>query len=331
MPGRGKRTTKSAERPSKPLWTRKAIPNRAGRNGRTLACHRPVAKAVAIMETLSPTPPCFFRAKPSASWRPGWSTRGAVHPPAVRYHIAKLIEWCNDTARRLGRDQDIIPPDPEGRVAVQRFRRTLAWFIYRKPGGRIALGVQYGHLRGHTTDGYGSRVATGLRDVFPMEEALARAEYLEDACSRMDDGEEVTGPAAGRYTEALRLYGQEFRGRYMSGKQAAALRANPRLRIYDNSARFVTCCYEQSKAQCHPDRLGRLGTDETPDINHCQPTCGNIARTDRNIEQAAAAVSRYEDEMASSMTPSRCEPASLNASRHFKPSSRATTSGVPES
>ena len=89
----------------------------------------------------------------------------------------------------------------------------------------------------------------------------------------------------------------------MSGKQAAALRANPRLRIYDNSARFVTCCYEQSKAQCHPDRLGQLGTDETPDINHCQPTCGNIARTDRNIEQAAAAVSRYEDEMASSMTP----------------------------
>ena len=136
-----------------------------------------------------------------------------------------------------------------------------------------------------------------------MEEALARAEYLEDACSRMEDGEEVTGPAAGRYTEALRLYGQEFRGRYMSGKQAAALRANPRLRIYDNSARFVTCCYDQSKAQCHPDRLGQLGTDETPDINHCQPNCGNIARTDRNIEQASAAVSRHEEDIASPLTP----------------------------
>lgn len=263
----------------------------------------PVAKAVAIMETLSPHPALLFPSEAFSVLEARLVNKGAVHPPAVRYHIAKLIEWCNDTAMRLGRAQDIIPPDPEGRVAVQRFRRTLAWFIYRKPGGRIALGVQYGHLRGHTTDGYGSRVATGLRDVFPMEEALARAEYLEDACSRMEDGEEVTGPAAGRYTEALRLYGQEFRGRYMSGKQAAALRANPRLRIYDNSARFVTCCYDQSKAQCHPDRLGQLGTDETPDINHCQPNCGNIARTDRNIEQAAAAVSRYEDEMASSMTP----------------------------
>ena len=216
-------------------------------------------------------------------------------------------------ARSLADAVDLIPPDPEGRVAVQRFRRTLAWFIYRKPGGRIALGVQYGHLRGYTTDGYGSRVASGLRDVFPMEEALARAEYLEDACSRLDDGEEVTGPAAGRYTEALRLYGQEFRGRYMSGKQAAALRANPRLRIYDNSARFVTCCYDQSKAQCHPDRLGQLGTDETPDINHCQPTCGNIARTDRNIEQAATRKTSPRP-----LPPNRCEPASLNASRHSR-------------
>ena len=99
-----------------------------------------------------------------------------------------------------------------------------------------------------------------------MEEALARAEYLEDACSRMEDGEEVTGPSRPVH-ETLRLYGQEFRGRYMSGKQAAALRANPRLRIYDNSARFVTCCYDQSKAQCHPDRLGQLGTDEKHPIS----------------------------------------------------------------
>jgi hypothetical protein len=46
-----------------------------------------------------------------------------------------------------------------------------------------------------------------------------------------------------------------------------------------------------------------LGTDETPDINHCQPNCGNIARTARNIEQAASAVSRHEEDIASPMTP----------------------------
>ena len=82
-----------------------------------------------------------------------------------------------------------------------------------------------------------------------------------------------------------------------------ALRANPRLRIYDNSTRFVTCCYDHSKALYHPHRLGPAGTEETPDINHCQPNCGNIARTDRNMAQAADAVARYESEMASPLTP----------------------------
>jgi hypothetical protein len=263
----------------------------------------PVAKAIGVMESLHPKSRLLFPVEAFSAFQEQSTAGAAVHPVMLRNRITDFIQWCNDTATRLGRTAEIIPPDPEGRVVVKRFRRTLAWFIYRKPGGRIALGVQYGHLRGHTTDGYGSRVASGLRDVFPMEEALARAEYLEDAHTHLENGEQISGPAASRYTEAVRLYGQGFGGRYLSGKQAAALRANPQLRIYDNAAQFVTCCYDQSKALCHPDRLGPLGTDETPDINHCQPNCGNIARTDRNIEEAAAAVSRHDEDIASPMTP----------------------------
>lgn len=279
-----------------------AIPDGANREHPWLAI-APVAKAVAVMEALHPESTLLFPIEAFTA-APELSLKGsAVHPRMVRDRVAALIDWCNQTALRLGRSEEMIPPDPDGRVTVQRFRRTLAWFIYRKPGGRIALGVQYGHLRGHTTDGYGSRVATGLRDVFPMEEALARAEYLEEAHFHMEDGEHVSGPASGRYAEALRLYGQEFRGRYLSSKQAAALRANPRLRIYDNAAQFVTCCYDQSKALCHPDRRGPSGSDETPDINHCQPNCGNIARTDRNIDQLADAIARNENEIASPTTP----------------------------
>ena len=268
----------------------------------------PVAKAVAVMEALHLQSPLLFPVEAFTGTSTPKSLGSAVPPHMVNDRIEEFVDWCNAAAARPDRKQDIIPTDPEGNVTTSRFRRTLAWFIYRKPGGRIALGVQYGHLRGHTTDGYGSRVAVGLRDVFPMEEALARADYLEDAYTHMEEGEQVSGPAAGRYREAVRLYGQEFRGRYMSGKQAAALRANPRLRIYDNSTRFVTCCYDQSKALCHPDRLGPLGTEETPDINHCQPNCGNIARTDRNIEQAAETIARHQAEMASPLTLSHCGP-----------------------
>lgn len=279
-----------------------ALPAGADRDQPWLAI-APVARAIAVMEALYPQSPLLFPVEAFTTAPTPKSTGSAVPPHMAANRIEEFINWCNEAAVRLARKQDIIPTDPEGNVTTRRFRRTLAWFIYRKPGGRIALGVQYGHLRGHTTDGYGSRVAVGLRDVFPMEEALARADYLEDAYTQMEGGEQVSGPAAGRYREAVRLYVREFRGRYLSGKQAAALRANPRLRIYDNSARFVTCCYDQSKALCHPDRLGPLGNEETPDINHCQPNCGNIARTDRNIEKATDAIARHKAEMASPLTP----------------------------
>ncbi|MGE3328063.1 MAG: hypothetical protein AB7N61_21935 [Acidimicrobiia bacterium] len=263
----------------------------------------PVAKAVSVMEAMYPDSQLLF---PLHAYTPftGHAERDkAVHPRMIRDRTADLIAWCNAKADEFGRAHESIPADPDGPVVLKRFRRTLAWFIYRRPGGRIALGIQYGHLRGHTTDGYGSRASSGLRDVFPMEEALAAAEYLEAAHTRLDDGETVTGPAAPRYRDGVHLYHQQFGGRYLTGRQAAALHANPRLRIYDNSEQFVTCCYDQSKALCHPDRATTARLDASPDITNCQPSCGNIARTDRNIADAEAAVERLREEIASPVIP----------------------------
>lgn len=263
----------------------------------------PVAKAIAVMEELNPTAQLLFPIDAFSQWPSGNYAEKAVHTSMLSDRIQDLTEWCNHAAVRLERPHEVIPADPEDAVTVKRFRRTLAWFIYRKPGGRVALGVQYGHLRGYTTDGYGSRVASGLRDVFPMEEALARADYLEDAHQRLENGEQVSGPAAGRYTQAIHLFDQQFRGRYMSNKQSAALRANPQLRIYDNPQQFVTCCYDQSKALCHPDRGTTASPMRSPDVSHCQPGCGNIARTDQNIADIADAIARHQDEIASPTTP----------------------------
>ncbi|MFZ2527382.1 MAG: hypothetical protein WAX14_06970 [Rhodococcus sp. (in: high G+C Gram-positive bacteria)] len=262
----------------------------------------PVAKAIEVMEALHPDSDLVF---PLRAYTPLRNADGdkAVHPRMIRDRTADLISWCNAKAEKFDRPHESIPADPDGPVVVKRFRRTLAWFIYRQPGGRIALGIQYGHLRGHSTDGYGSRVASGLRDVFPMEEALAAAEYLEAAAARLDDGESVTGPAAQRYRDGVRLYHRQFGGRYLTNRQAAALNANPRLRIYDNSEQFVTCCYDQSKALCHPDRNKSVGVEASPDITNCQPNCGNIARTDRNIADVEAAIEQTRDEIASTTIP----------------------------
>ena len=263
----------------------------------------PVAKAVAVMESLFPDSELLFPIDAFTQAPSRTVSERPVHSSMVRDRIDDLIAWSNRASLSLGRHDETIPADPDGMVTVGRFRRSLAWFIYRKPGGRVALGVQYGHLRGHTTDGYGSRVASGLRDVFPMEEALARVDYLEEAYDRLQDGERVTGPASRRYTEALHVFDRQFRGRYLSNKQAAALRVNPQLRIYDNAQQFVTCCYDQAKALCHPDRQTAASSHESPDITRCQPTCGNIARTDRNIDQIAAAVAKHELEIDSPTTP----------------------------
>jgi hypothetical protein len=135
-----------------------------------------------------------------------------------------------------------------------------------------------------------------------MEEALASAEFLEAAYQRLQDGEHVTGPAAKRYAEGIRLYGNKFGGRYLTNRQAAALRSNPKLRIYDSEEQFVTCCYDQSKALCHPDRR-TAGVEQTPDITNCRPNCGNIARTDTNITRAEAAVSLHKSEIDDPATP----------------------------
>ena len=262
----------------------------------------PVAKAVEVMETLHPDSDLLFPLPAFTPFQhPGVGK--AVHPRMIRDRTADLISWCNAKAAEVGRTHESIPADPDGPVVVKRFRRTLAWFIYRRPGGRIALGIQYGHLRGHSTDGYGSRVGSGLRDVFPMEEALAAAEYLEAAATRLDDGESVTGPAAQRYLDGVRRYHRQFGGRYLTNRQVAALNANPRLRIYDNSEQFVTCCYDQSKALCHPDRDRSAGVEASPDITNCQPNCGNIARTDRNIADVEVAIEQTHEQIMSPAIP----------------------------
>jgi hypothetical protein len=254
------------------------------------------------MEELQPNSRLLF---PAVAFSPQRSTspHRAATPRMVRDRITDFIKWCNQQAERLERAHESIPEDSEGQVTERRFRRTLAWFVYRKPGGRIALGVQYGHLRGHTTDGYGSRVSSGLRDVFPMEEALAAAEFLQGAYDRLEAGEAVTGPAAKRYTEGIQLYNNKFGGRYLTNRQAAALRSNPKLRIYDSEEQFVTCCYDQSKALCHPQRRTAGGIEQTPDVTNCRPNCGNIARTDSNIARAEAAVSLHKSEIDHPTTP----------------------------
>lgn len=56
--------------------------------------------------------------------------------------MATFTAWVNERCQQLGR-KDHIPTDAAGPIAASRFRRTLAWFIRRKPRGLIAASIQY--------------------------------------------------------------------------------------------------------------------------------------------------------------------------------------------
>ena len=243
---------------------------------------QPVATAIEVMEALHDDDYLFSEV---ATMPKAQNHYGLVLLPyVIAQNIKRFIIWCNNECDRAGINDIYIPEDPDGAITMRRFRRTLAWFIYRQPAGRISLGIQYGHLQGMTSDGYGSRTATGLRDLFPMEEAFSRAELLAEAAERLSHGEFVSGPAADRYVSGVEAFSQRFQGKYLTVRQAAELRRDPTFRIFDNGMQAVACCYDSSKALCHPDSEKKSGINSTPNLSRCDSRCPNVARTDAHIE-----------------------------------------------
>ena len=267
------------------------------------AAIKPVADAIAVMEALHTEDLLFSdslfkaRLKPTVVLDPG-----APSSSRVRESIEHLTAWCNRRAVELNRPGEAIPADPDGNISLRRLRRTLAWFIYRRPRGRVALGVQYGHLHAATTDGYGGRVSAGLRDLFPMEEAFAISDTLHRAADHLQAHPTVSGPAAGRYRAAVTEYQHRYQGLSLTPKQTAALLANPDLRVHDAAGQTLACCFDARKALC---RKGTSPTtaSTTPDLTACEDRCANIARTDRHIAAVEADLAALQAELAAPLTP----------------------------
>jgi hypothetical protein len=97
-------------------------------------------------------------------------------PSIASGHIRHFTAWANALAQDHGRPHEMIPQDPDGAVTLTRFRRTLAWFVHRRPGGRVALGIQYGHLTAPLAESYGGRSRVDMLQILDLELALATAD-----------------------------------------------------------------------------------------------------------------------------------------------------------
>lgn len=194
------------------------------------------------------------------------------------------MTWANDFCHRRGRS-DVIPPDPK-RLTISRLRRTLAWFICRRPRGLVAAAIQYGHLRVQITQGYAGNYASGFPDDLAFERWLARLEDLEEADRRLKAGEHVSGPAADAYRSRVAGGVRKFAGRVLrTGQEARHVMANPSLQIYPGKG--MTCVFSFPTALCELEPAlddARV----TPDTDDCRAACRNIVRTEENIDELRA-------------------------------------------
>ncbi|MER0485083.1 hypothetical protein ABR737_43330 [Streptomyces sp. Edi2] len=93
------------------------------------------------------------------------------------------------------------------------FRRTLAWFIARRPGGAVAGAVQYRHHSIQMFEGYAGTSTSGFRAEVESEQALARGEIyiaMIDAHEHTD----LTSPSAEEVARRLGEFGErdQFQG-----------------------------------------------------------------------------------------------------------------------
>jgi hypothetical protein len=279
----------------------------------------PVHTAIGILEQLTSSGHLFVL---RPAWLDGASTRPRRRPPAppgtrgsrrrtgqvittkaANGRIAEFISWVNSYASEHELDSEMIPADPDGPVTLSRFRRTVAWHIARLPGGRIALAIQYGHLRTITTsEGYSGRARHGLARVLDIETAATMASYLQHVNDCLEAGEAVSGPAAARLMNAAWDAATRYEGLFLSPRQARALLADPALQVHDNPRAFLACNYDPAKALCHPSRSAGKNAGH-PDLDRCNPACANIARTDDHIAALTAETVRLRAEAARPLAP----------------------------
>ncbi len=263
----------------------------------------PVHRAITVLEELTDGPLLFPREFSKAA-KPRAYLGDAMSAITANARIARFAVWANTLAAEHRREHEMIPADRDGAVTMRRFRRTVGWFINRQPGGRIALGVQYGHLRASFGESYSGRSRVDMLEILDLEQALATADTLTEAAGRLGDGEGVSGPAAARYIAAAREFQAAYEGGFASKRQYKALLDNPRLQVVDHPQALLTCNHDPLKALCDPNR-GKPGgqPQRTPSQDRCHGACANISRTDTHVERIQAEAGRIEAEIGDALLP----------------------------
>lgn len=258
----------------------------------------PAARAIDVLERLavssgSPSPWLFAPLRTGPGRGSGArNTNEALTVGGTISGLNRFRSWITRYCEERGRSDGI--PNHNGQpwqLTTRQFRRTLAWYIARRPGGAIAGAIAYRHHSIQMFEGYAGTSDSGFRAEVEAEAALARGEHLLGMVER-NDHTRLGGPAAGEAHARL----SEFNS---NGAFAGTVQTDPRrfLRLLNARGpevypgRYVTCTYDASKAQCQKTPTG-------PDLQSCQPlTCRNVALTDDNLSAWQEEVALIDEDL----------------------------------
>lgn len=219
----------------------------------------------------------------------------AMNQAMVNRRIQSFISFANSLHTDLHLPEPYrIPDDNAGPVTAKRFRRTLAWHIRRRPGGQVALAVQYGHLSLRQGEGYAGLKEIGLMTMLDEEEASAVVDTLHRLRTAVEEGEGISGPAADRLLNAITKTAQ-YEGAYLTKRDVDRIKADSDLQIFDNPNAYLICVFDRTKSKC--------SNGDAPNLSVCSPDCANAVRTDSTIASLRAKSARLRVEASDHLTP----------------------------
>jgi integrase len=242
----------------------------------------PVHRAIAVLEQIVGGALLF----PASLARPG-SRRSAGEQARAAHglnvDVNDFIAWVNHNFP--GPDgSPAIPPDPAGYIHASRFRRTLAYFIVRRPRGLIAAALQYAHVHTKVTLGYSGMADTSWLDDVAVERLEMVLEQADADARLLDADEHVSGPAAIEYKTRVRRAAR-FAGRTITQvRNVQRILASADPAIYHGEG--MTCVWRPETALCRRARIDQgLPHNDIPEQSECRNSCTNLAYTDRDMAQ----------------------------------------------
>ncbi len=247
----------------------------------------PVEQAVAVLERICGDGSPYLFGKPPTSrsyYRQNSKAVASTH--TTNEYIAAFMQWINKYCDDAGRtDRLPLVAGREVRVTARQFRRTLAWFIAREPGGVIAGAMAYRHVSVQMFEGYAGTSDSGFRAEVQAESAIMRAEVAGELVTS-SEYLSLTGPSAKEAERRLARFARHvvFDGRVIADRK----RLERELNRHDHRiffGQFVTCVYDPDRALC----LREKSSDDKPSMPDCVPLrCRNVALTEDNREAVAA-------------------------------------------